>query len=88
MLVPFAELGGDDGVTARLGGLGGKVALADAGRAHDPEETVRAARTTLWSGSPLLLKQPLASVEAFAQQLAVAGLGLDAFEMAVERFDR
>ena len=33
------------------------------------------------------LKQPLASVEAFARQLADACLRLDGFEMAVERLD-
>ena len=33
------------------------------------------------------LEEPLASVEAFAQQLADEDLGLDGSEMAVERFD-
>jgi hypothetical protein len=84
-LVPFDELRGDDGVGAGVGELGGKGALAHARVAGDPEESGIALRLL----PPFLhrLKQPLPSVEAFAQQLADAALGLDGFEMAVERFD-
>lgn len=83
-LVPFAELGGNDSVPPRMGQLGGKGALADAGRTHDPEEPGIKFRVL----SPFFhrLKQPFASVKAFLQQLVNARVGLDGFEMAVERF--
>ena len=85
-LVPFAELGGDDGVARGVGQLGGEGALADAGRAHDPEEA-RVPRSVSCRHFSTASNSHRASVEAFAQQLADAGLGLDGFEMAVERFD-
>ena len=70
-LVPFAELRSYDRVAAHVSELGGKGALADAGRAHNPEET----RIELGILPPFLhcLEQPCTSIKIFAQQLADTG---------------